>query len=475
MDKRFFYYVLSRAILLEGFCFLIPLGISQTRIEFEFYLVCSILTISIGFFLLRLGLNPRRRVEVVECAILMVGIFPTLAIFGSIPFAWTEWLSPIDAFLESLANLTTTSLSLLEPNAPYSLKIWQGVLMWLGGLIFLTMLVTILPQVSGCFGIDLSIRQGQIFSPMLGQMRFMARRVLAIYMILSILSFLGFSIAGLDTFDSIAMVSRSISTGGGDFFPAGDNLGAEFVSVCTMLIASMNILLIHFIATRKDPKIILRDSEVATMVILILASGLPIFFHLFAAGFEDSIHAFHDAFFHVISFLTTTGFRGQDVLRWDDFDWFLLLMLSWCGGCMGSVTGGLKIIRLLVLFKMFEVELSRTLHPRMVTRIRISDSAVKMEIVSRILSFFFLTIVIFFGCAVILSLSGVRFSTAVGMSMACLTTIGIAPGLCLPETFLALPILMKIFCCVILIVGRVEIFAAGILIQAWIMYRKKIW
>ena len=475
MDKQFFYYVLSRAILLEGFCYLIPLAASQERIEFEFYLAVSIVTISIGFFFKRLGRNPKRRVELIDCAILMVGIFPILAIFGSIPFAWTEWMSPIDSFLESLSDLTTTSLSLLEPRAPYSLKIWQGILMWLGGLIFLIMLVTILPQVSGCFGIDLSIHQGQTFSPILGQMKFMAHRVIAIYLIFSILSFLGFCLAGLDVFDSIAMVSRSISTGGGDFFPAGGNFWAEVISVCTMLLASMNVLLIHFIISRREPKIILRDSEVMTMAILILAAGLPIFVHLFAAGFENAIQAFHDSFFHVISFLTTTGFKGQEVLQWDDFDWFLLLMLSWCGGCMGSVTGGLKIIRILVLFKMFNVEISRTLHPRMVTSIRISDSGVKMEIVSRILSFFFLTIVVFFFCAIILSLSGVRFSTAVGMSMACLTTIGIAPGLCLPETFLDLPMLMKLFCGMILIVGRVEIFAAMILIQSILMRRKKIW
>lgn len=480
MNKKFFLYAISRAIILEGFCFLIPLGISQQKIEFEFYLTCFFLTTCLGLILNRFSRNLKRRIELIDCAVVLVTIFPILALIGSIPFAWTEWLSPIDAFLESISDLTTASLSLLEDRAPYSLKIWQGVLMWLGGLIFLIALVTILPQVSGCFGIDLSIHQGQIFSPMIGQMKYMSKRVIAIYCLLSLTAFILFSAAGLKTFDSIAMVSRSISTGGGNFFPAEGNILAEFISAVTMLIASVNILLIHFIFTRREPRILLRDSEIKTMLILILSAGLPIFFHLFTnPNFEDVFAnfslAFHRAFFHVISFLTTTGFKGDEVLQWNDFDWFLLLLLSWCGGCIGSVTGGMKIIRWLVLFKITSIEVSKTIHPRMVTSIRVSGSAVPMKIVGRILSYFFLVVLIFFGCSVIFSLSGVRFSTAVGMSMACLTTIGIAPGLCVAETFLNLPIVMKIFCCLVLIIGRVEIFAVMILLQAVNMRRKKVW
>ena len=131
---------------------------------------------------------------------------------------------------------------------------------------------------------------------------------------------------------------------------------------------------------------------------------------------------------------------------------------------MGSVTGGLKIIRVIILFKLATIETRKVIHPRMITSIKVNGIAVPMKIVGRVLSFFFISSVTLFIFSVILSLSGQPFSTSVAMSAACLANVGTLPGICESATFAALPAMMKLLCCCILVIGRIEIFAFLILI-----------
>lgn len=130
---------------------------------------------------------------------------------------------------------------------------------------------------------------------------------------------------------------------------------------------------------------------------------------------------------------------------------------------MGSVTGGLKMMRVLVLFKTSAAELKKTVHPHMLTTIRVNQKPVPLEIVGRILGFFFMACITLFICSALLSFTGSQFSEAVAISAVCLTNVGILPGIAEPQTFLELSNVGKIFCALILIVGRVEIFAVLII------------
>ena len=142
-----------------------------------------------------------------------------------------------------------------------------------------------------------------------------------------------------------------------------------------------------------------------------------------------------------------------------DFDQFLIFLTAIFGGCIGSVTGGLKIIRVIVLAKVFAAELQKVMHPHMVINIRVNNFVVPAQIVGRILGFFFLVAITLFVCSAILSFTGTTFSEGVGISLACLTNVGNLPGVCEPHDFLELTTAGKIFCALILIVGRLEIFA----------------
>lgn len=508
IDEKIIYFLLGRAMSAMALAYVIPICYAffslQNIFAATFFSVILLICAALAAFLTYNGRIHRQRIRINESVFAMIAVWWLLAIFGSIPF-FVAGSSTADAILETVSNLTAAGLSLLPPDSPYILQLWQAVLMWLGSFVFLCILVTILPEVSGCFGLELSLNQGQVFSPMIGQMRFMARKMLLIYEFLTLLSFLMFRLAGLDNWDALSMAMRCISTGGGDFFPGKGNFYVEYAAIFSMLLACGNFLLyfrlmntiippasslnisksikvkefakkIHLLIktffslmrrnARSNLRIFTGNSEVQFLIVTIFVSTLIITFTIFNKDYlTDGNASFRIALFHVVSYISTTGTNLTDLTNAPDAVRFLLFLLVLAGGCMGSVTGGLKIIRIIILFKLAAIETRKVIHPRMITSIKVNGIAVPMKIVGRVLSFFFLSSVTLFIFSVILSLSGQQpFSTSVAMSAACLANVGTLPGICESTAFAALPSAMKLFCCCILIIGRIEIFAFLILI-----------
>ena len=476
MDAKLLYFFLGRAACLEGVLYLLTIlyALAHAEEDWIFFFALASLNIGLGAVLSYQGKGHRNRVGILEAACLMVFLWAFLALLGALPFFLTGWLLPLDAFLEATSDVTAVGLSLLPQDAPYVLKLWQGCLMWMGSLCFIFILVTILPLVSGCFGMELSIQQEQAFSPMLGRMAQTARKTVSVYGILTLLSFFLFLLSGLMPWDALQMAMRCISTGGGDFFPGRGNYYAEQAAMLSMLLAGGNLLLYLRAMTQRSPACLFHDSEVRVFFQLVIAAGLAVALHLYHADRYHGGPSLHYGFFHMLSFLSTTGLEATALEYWPDFDIFFLLLLVFIGGCMGSSTGGLKIIRILILFKIAAAETRRTLHPHMITNIRISNISIPKKIIGRILSFFFLYLLVFFLFAVFLSMSGTDLSVAVSMSFACMTGIGHIPTLCHADTFRQLPAVMKLLCCFIMSVGRMEIFAFLLLAQTgWNHWQKK--
>ena len=440
------------------------------------------------------GKGHRRRLPISESALSMLLVYPLIGILGTIPFLVTGYLSPIDAFLETVSDVTSAGLGLMPDDAPYILRIWQSNLMWFGSLIFLVMLVTLMPEVGGSFGLSMTLQGGQLFSPLFGQMNAMAQRMIKTYTGLTLISFVLFKLAGLNFFDALLMSMRCISTGGGQFFPGSGNAYVEYAAAFSMLLSCGNFLLYYrLIQTLPPPrrsdkvnifrrvinyvtrlkqnvfdnvKIFFTNSEVKTCTLVIFFSVIFILLAMLLRGYtNDAELAFRYAIFHVISYLSTTGLT-LNVTDVHDFDKFMIFLMAVFGGCMGSVTGGLKMMRVLVLFKSAAAEVKRTMHPHMMTSIRVSGNAVPRETVGRITGFFFLTCLTLFFCAAVLSFMGPKFSESVAMSAVCLTTAGYLPELIDAQIFSQLSSVAKFFCAIILVVGRVEIFALLIFIAS---------
>ena len=455
-----------------------------------------------GIIFQKFGVGRFQRAPIAESAAAILLMYPILAIFGSLPFMLTGWMEPLDALLETISDLTSAGLSILPKNAPYLLIIWQSSLMWLGSLLFLIMLVTVLPEVSGCFGISLSLQGGQGFSSIIGQMNLMSVRVIKVYSILTLMSFVAFKLSGLDVWDALLMAMRCISTGGGNFYPEHENFYVEYAAIFSMLLACGNFLLYHRVIYALLPprlefdlnyftrlkqyffrlkrtiitnmQLIFANEEIKILYATIFFGMVLLMFRVFLQElYIDGNEAFRESLFYIVSFMSTSGIViDEGAANVHDFDKFFIFLMAVTGGCIGSVTGGFKIIRLIVLIKITAAEIKKTIHPRMMTAIRVGSMPVPMKTAGRILSFFFLALVTMFICAAVLSFTGKTFSESVAMSIACLSTVGNLPGLCDAENFKTLSAFGKIFCMIILIVGRLEIFALLIAV-AGIKFRRK--
>ena len=507
MNLKMILRIQSQALLTFSATMIFP--IAYALIEFGaldttiFFVALGFISIGVGAVFEHFSVGRFQWAPLASSATAILLMYPIIAVFGCLPFVLTGWLPPIDALLETVGDLTSAGLSLLPQDAPYLLRLWQSSLMWLGSLLFLLMLVTVLPEVSGCFGISLSLPGGQGFSAVIGQMNLMSVRIIKVYLTLTAVSVGAFKLAGLNFWDALIMAMRCLSTGGGNFFPAHESYYVEYAAIFVMLLACGNFLLyyraiytmlpprlefttnyftrlkLYFARLKRtiitNAKLLAANEEMKILYVTIIFALVIILTRLFLQGiYFDGNEAFRKSLFHIVSFMSTTGI-AFDVgsVHVHDFDKFFIFLMALTGGCMGSVTGGFKIIRLIVLVKITAAEIRKTIHPRMMTAIRVGDTPVPMRIVGRILGYFFLMFVTLFICATILSFAGAKFSEAVAMSVACLSTVGNLPGVCDASNFLALSPFGKIACIVILVVGRLEVFALLIAVASIRIRRRK--
>lgn len=507
MNIKMILRIQSQALLTFSVTLLLP--ITYALVEFGaldttiFFAAIGFVSILASMLFQKFGVGRFQRAPLAESATAILIMYPLLAVFGSLPFMLTGWLAPVDALLETVSDLTSAGLQILPNNAPYLLLLWQSALMWLGSLLFLIMLVTVLPEVSGCFGISLSLQGGQGFSAIIGQMNLMSVRVIKVYVTLTLVSIIAFKMAGLNNWDSLVMAMRCLSTGGGTYYPEHDGFYVDYAAIFVMLLACGNFLLYYRVIHNLLPphiefdknyltrlkqyfsrfkrtiinniKLVAANEEVKVLYATVFFCMLILLFRVYYQDlYFEGNEAFRESLFYIVSFVSTTGIvLDERATQIHDFDKFFIFLMALTGGCIGSVTGGFKIIRLIVLIKITAAEVQKTIHPRMMTAIRVGDMPVPMRIVGRILGYFFLTVITMFICAAVLTSAGATFSEAVAMSVTCLSTVGHLPGLCGAENFLELTNFGKVFCMLILIVGRLEIFALLIAIAGIRVRRKK--
>jgi trk system potassium uptake protein TrkH len=295
-----------------------------------------------------------------------------------------------------------------------------------------------------------------------------AKRLWAIYVIMTLVQTGLLMLGNMNLFDSLCHAFGTMATGG--FSTQNDSIAGyspyiQYVIIIFMILAGTNFTL-HYFAIHGRFRQVIRNEEFRKYIYLLLIFSIVITVVLiFQAGLNGE-KAFRDATFQVVSIVTTTGYATSDYLVWPSNLWFLIFLLMFVGGMAGSTGGGIKVVRQLLLFKNASKELRRAIHPQGIIPVRLNHEAVSQDIIFKVMAFFQIYILIFVFGAVILSLMGLDFETAIGASIASLGNIGPGIGKVGPVgNYAFIPDAGKWLLSLMMLLGRLELFTVLIFIS----------
>jgi trk system potassium uptake protein TrkH len=408
-----------------------------------------------------------------------------MAFAGTMPYMFTGAIaSYTDAFFETMSGFTTTGASIMNDIEimPKGILFWRSLTHWIGGMGIIVLAVAILPLL-GIGGMQLFAAEapGPSADKLHPRITDTAKRLWLIYVGFTAIETLLLRIAGMGWFDAVNHALSTLSTGGFSTKNASiahwnDNPAIQWIIVVFMFIAGTNFVLSYFAFKGRFIKI-LKDTEFKWYASFIfgfsILGGILIYFqadpavssiaHPMVYGELES--AFRHGTFQVLAVITTTGFVSADYTMWTPFLTIMFFGLFFLGGSAGSTSGGMKVMRHIILIRNGIMEFKRTLHPNAILPVRYNGRALQSGIVFNVLGFFILYMLSFIVGATVLAALGLDFETSIGGALSSLGNIGPAFGDLSPvNNFAGLPALGKWWCCFLMLIGRLELFTVLILL-----------
>lgn len=394
--------------------------------------------------------------------------------FGALPFFLSgEIPNPADAFFETASGFTTTGASILTEIESLSKGIlfWRSFTHWLGGMGILIFTIALMPSLGiGGFRIAEAEAPGPTLDKLTPKMSDSAKILYIMYVGMTAIETVLLLLGGLDLFDALIHTFGTVGTGG--FSSYNNSVGhyqslyIEIIITLFMMLAGTNFNLYYF-ALRRKWKEFFADRELRAYWLIFLAATVVIALSLYIYDTVDSIgQAFRYASFQVASILTTTGYATTDFNLWPTTGKAILLLLMFIGGSSGSTSGSIKVIRIVIFFKLIRRGIYKRLHPTAVVPIKLGGRNVSADVVSEIVSFFFLYIGLFILGALVVSLENVDLITAISSSAACIGNIG--PGFELVGPMANYSLFSDgttIFLGLLMIAGRLELFTILLLLM----------
>ncbi len=405
-----------------------------------------------------------------EGSIIVTFTWLLFSLLGMMPFLLSGCITSIpDAFFETMSGFTTTGASILNniEELPYSILYWRSMTHWIGGLGIIVISMALLP-IFGFSGMQIFSAEatGPTKDKINPKISETAKRLLAIYIILTISETLLLRFAGMTWFDAVCHSFGTIATGG--FSTKQASIGhynspfIEYIIIFFMIFSGVNFAMFYFLVKLKVYKV-WKNEELR--IYLFLISLFSIFLLLSQINFNEKIswaiieNYIRNGLFVTCATVTTTGFVTVDYNLWPPFTWYFVLILMLIGSSAGSTAGGMKVVRVLLVFKYIYYEFKRFIHPNAVFPVRYNQHIVADEVVARVLSFVLLYFIIIFAGSTFLSISGLGYIESFSGMITCLSDVGPGLGSIGPVyNFSHLPDISKWFLSIVMLIGRLEIF-----------------
>ncbi len=459
--------------------------IYQDGVTMRLLLAGSIVS-GLGGLIMYLTKNHRKELNKREGYIVVAFGWIVMSLSGTLPYIITQAIpSFTDAFFETMSGYTTTGATILNDIeiVPEGVLFWRSLTHWIGGMGIIVLAIAILPLL-GIGGMQLFAAEapGPNADKLHPRITDTAKRLWLIYFAYTAAETILLQFAGMSFFDAINHSLCTLSTGGFSTKNAsvaywnGQPL-IQYIIIVFMFLAGTNFILSYFAFKGRIQKAI-NDEEfrwyLRFIVMFTIITAAIIYFNAdFAISSIDHPQiygkaeaAFRHALFQVISVITTTGFVTADFTLWTPFLLVFFFGLMFLGGSAGSTSGGVKVVRHMILIKNGFLEFRRALHPNAILPVRYNDRAISGDIVFNILGFFILYMLSFIIGALVFSMFQIDFESAVGLSASSLGNVGPALGNFSPvNNYAALPALGKWWAAFLMLIGRLELFTVLILLS----------
>ena len=450
-------------LIMFGVSFAIPLLVA---VFYEESLVAVFgsgmsLLIALGFLSWFLTKDNEQELSLSDGFVITVLFWIVLSVSGSIPFILFGF-SVVDSFFESMSGITTTGATVFTglDGLPKSLLIYRQLLQWLGGMGLIVLAIAVMPL--------LGIGGGQLFKtqtpgPMSEQrltprITSTARALWSIYLVLTVLCVLAYRFAGMSYFDAVSHAFSTVSIGGFSTHDLSigyfDSLSIEIVCIVFMLLSAMSFAVHYSALYRKQVLKYFYDPELRFFISLLIVILSLVCLSLISNNIEDPIR---NGIFQTVSILTTTGFLTEEYSSWPTYVSFMLLVGAFVGACSGSVGGGIKSWRILIMLKHAYKQIFKIIHPDSINTIKLGKKVVDSNVSEAVWGFFSIYIISFMVLFLLVLATGLDFISAFSAVGACLNNLG--PGLGeIASNYASVPTATKLILCFAMILGRLEIF-----------------
>ena len=434
--------------------------------DWQIFLFSSLLTFFIGLVLFLSFKNQKNKINLSQAFILTVLSWIVIAIFASLPFIFSSSnLNFTDAFFESISGITTTGSTVIVnlDTLPEGILIWRSFLQWFGGIGIIVLALSILPtlQIGGMQLLHMENDDPyEKTIPKIGQFVF---EIFLIYLFLTLICSILYFFAGMSFFDSTAHAMTTIATGGfsthDNSFGSFNSASIEWISVLFMIIGSLPFV-VYLKIIHGDWKIFYKDEQIKLffklIIFIVLITTIWLSFH----SSENYFYLFRISAFNITSILTGTGYSSSDFSLWGGFGLVIMFIIMFIGGCAGSTTGGVKIFRLILLFRGSRSQIKKLTQPHGVFVTTFNQKTVSENTFNSVMGFFFMYILIFIISASLLSFLGLDFLSSISAAASAISNVGPGLGEIIGPSgnYSSLPVKAKWILSITMLLGRLEIF-----------------
>lgn len=471
-NHKLIFRIIGGMLLFEGVFLLTAIAVALIYREHvvSSFLIASVISVVLGFIFFQTGKNASPVIGKREGSIIVTSIWVFFSLIGFLPY-WLSGSIPsfTDAFFETMSGFTTTGASILDhiESLPKSILYWRSLTQWIGGLGIIVISIALLP-IFGFSTVQLFSAEatGPTKDKIHPKMSETAKRLLLIYIVLTVAETLLLNFSGMGFFDAVNHAFTTMATGG--FSTKQASVGywgspvIQYIIIVFMFLAGVNFSLFYFVIKGKFGKV-LRNEEFRFFSVITLVFTLLIGLSMVDFSVPETLasleQTFRESLFTVVSLITTTGYGTIDYMQLQPVVWILLLIIMLIGASAGSTAGGMKLVRVMLMMKYAYYEFKRIIHPNAVFPVKYNQHIVREDVIARVLAFIMLYIIIIAIGSIALSFTGMGFLESLSGMVTCISDVGPGLGSIGPaHSFAHIPAFSKWFLAFVMLVGRLELF-----------------